>query len=60
MDAQGSFGQEDMRSQRIMWLPLLEKAYAKAFGCYERLSQGRIQHALKDLTAGEEVGESLV
>lgn len=49
-----------MRSQRIMWLPLLEKAYAKAFGCYERLSQGRIQHALKDLTAGEEVGESLV
>ncbi|EKX41715.1 hypothetical protein GUITHDRAFT_141718 [Guillardia theta CCMP2712] len=52
VDAQGSFGQEDMRSQRIMWLPLLEKAYAKAFGCYERLSQGRIQHALKDLTAG--------
>ena len=38
--------------QRIMWLPLLEKAYAKAHGCYENLAKGTIQYGLKDLTGG--------
>jgi hypothetical protein len=35
-----------------LWLPLLEKAYAKLHGCYECLMQGSVQFALQDLTAG--------
>jgi hypothetical protein len=31
---------------------LLEKAYAKAHGCYENLVSGTVEYALKDLTGG--------
>jgi len=35
-----------------LWVPLLEKAYAKLHSCYECLSEGTMGYALKDLTAG--------
>nr|XP_022900418.1 calpain-9-like isoform X1 [Onthophagus taurus] len=34
------------------WAPLLEKAYAKFYGCYENLQQGSTTRALQDLTGG--------
>lgn len=33
-----------------LWVPLLEKAYAKAYGCYSAISGGHIPEALFDLT----------
>ena len=33
-----------------LWVALLEKAYAKIYGCYERLVSGTPYHALPDLT----------
>ena len=33
-----------------MWVPLIEKAYAKLHGCYESLISGFIDDALSDLT----------
>lgn len=35
-----------------LWIPLVEKAMAKAHGCYENLSNGSIEYALRDLTGG--------
>ena len=34
------------------WVPLLEKGYAKLFGCYERMNKGKIAEGLVDLTGG--------
>ncbi|XP_049817199.1 calpain-9-like isoform X2 [Aethina tumida] len=34
------------------WPALLEKAYAKFYGCYENLQQGSITRALQDITGG--------
>src|SRR5690349_17321839 len=36
-----------------MWVPLVEKAYAKLHGCYEVLMGGSVPYALADLTVGE-------
>jgi hypothetical protein len=42
---------DDPRAQGVMWAALLEKAYAKAHGCYEALRRGALPHALRDLSA---------
>ena len=33
-----------------LWVPLIEKAYAKLHGCYEALISGFIDDALNDMT----------
>lgn len=33
-----------------LWVILLEKAYAKAYGCYEHIVGGQPYEAIKDLT----------
>jgi hypothetical protein len=37
---------------RELWPALMEKAYAKFYGCYEALEAGKVHHALQDLTNG--------
>jgi len=44
------FGESPNRDE--FWLPLLEKAYAKANGCYKALDFGVCKDALEDLTGG--------
>lgn len=33
-----------------LWVALLEKAYAKAYGCYQHIVSGRPVEAIRDLT----------
>ena len=38
---------------RELWVPILEKAYAKYHGGYSALEYGYVHHALRDLTGGD-------
>ena len=33
-----------------VWVPMIEKAYAKLFGCYEALRSGSVDEAIVDMT----------
>ena len=46
---QKSFAFAHCRDQKL-WVNLLEKAYAKAYGSYQAIDGGRAEDALKDLT----------
>ena len=35
-----------------VWIMILEKAYAKMHGCYEKLASGVVEEAMRDLTLG--------
>lgn len=36
-----------------IWVPLIEKAFAKYYGSYAAIEQGYVHHALQDLTGGD-------
>jgi calpain len=38
------------RDKREMWVPLVEKAYAKLHSCYEAIESGSETTAFRDLT----------
>ena len=38
------------RDRREMWMPLLEKAYAKLYGSFSAISGGNVSEAMRDLT----------
>lgn len=42
-----------VRECRGLWVPLIEKAFAKYFGSYAALNKGYVHHALQDLTGCE-------
>lgn len=45
--------------QQQLWVPFLEKAYAKIHGCYQAISGGHIAEAFLDLTGAPTLAHSL-